>query len=125
MTNNKIRKLLAIVACVLALVLFAVGLINLPKRGSESGLKVLENYRIQQRYVQLAKRVALPAGHGATMEFRKWNTFARAGKLQEGVTCGGCRGGNAGGLCRKGTACAQDRDSLLYGCPQRIRTAGQ
>ena len=47
MTNNKIRKLLAIVACVLALVLFAVGLINLPKRGSESGLKVLENYRIQ------------------------------------------------------------------------------
>lgn len=47
MTNNKIRKLLAIVACAMALVLFAVGFINLPKRGSESGLKVLENYRIQ------------------------------------------------------------------------------
>lgn len=47
--------------------------------------KMLENYRIQQRYVQLAKRVTLPAGHGTTMEFRKWNTFARAGKLQEGV----------------------------------------
>lgn len=47
--------------------------------------EMLENYRIQQRYVQLAKRVSLPAGHGATMEFRKWNTFARAGKLQEGV----------------------------------------
>ena len=47
--------------------------------------QMLENYRIQQRYVQLAKRVALPAGHGTTMEFRKWNTFARAGKLQEGV----------------------------------------
>lgn len=47
--------------------------------------QMLENYRIQQRYVQLAKRVYLPAGHGTTMEFRKWNTFARAGKLQEGV----------------------------------------
>ena len=47
--------------------------------------KMLENYRIQQRYTQLARRVALPAGHGTTMEFRKWNTFARAGKLQEGV----------------------------------------
>lgn len=47
--------------------------------------KMLENYRIQQRYAQIGQRVRLPAGHGTTMEFRKWNTFARAGKLQEGV----------------------------------------
>ena len=47
--------------------------------------KMLENYRMQQRYVQLGKPEALPAGHGTVMEFRKWNTFARAGKLQDGV----------------------------------------
>lgn len=47
MTNNKIRKLLAIVACAMALVFFAVGFINLPRRGGEAGLNVLENHRIQ------------------------------------------------------------------------------
>ena len=47
--------------------------------------KMLENYRMQQRYVQLGKPEHLPARHGTTMEFRKWNTFARAGRLQDGV----------------------------------------
>lgn len=47
--------------------------------------KMLENYRMQQRYVQLGKPEHLPARHGTTMEFRKWNTFARASRLQDGV----------------------------------------
>lgn len=47
--------------------------------------KMLENYHMQQRYVQLGKPEHLPAKHGTTMEFRKWNTFARAGRLQDGV----------------------------------------
>lgn len=47
--------------------------------------KMMENYRIKQRYMQLAVRQPLPTGHGTTVDFRKWNTFARAQKLQEGV----------------------------------------
>lgn len=47
--------------------------------------KMLENYRMKQVYMQLAKRQNLPAHHGTRIEFRKWNTFARAGKLIDGV----------------------------------------
>lgn len=54
---------------------------------------MMENYRTKQRYIQLAKRERLPAGHGSTMEFRKWNTFARAGKLQDGVIPAGQKWG--------------------------------
>ena len=36
-------------------------------------------------YAQFAKKQALPANHGTTVEWRKWNTFAKAGQLQEGV----------------------------------------
>ena len=46
---------------------------------------LLENARCEIIYGQFAKRQALPAGNGKTVEFRKWNTFQRAGKLQEGV----------------------------------------
>ena len=47
--------------------------------------ELLENSRIDTYYAQFAKRVTLPAGHGGSVEFRKWNTFERAGQLQEGV----------------------------------------
>ena len=47
--------------------------------------ELLENARTDTYYAQLAKRVNLPAGHGGSVEFRKWNTFERAGQLQEGV----------------------------------------
>ena len=47
--------------------------------------ELLENARIDMFYAQFAKRQALPKNHGTTVEWRKWNTFAKAGKLQEGV----------------------------------------
>ena len=47
--------------------------------------ELLENARAEMFYEQFAKRQALPANHGVTVEWRKFNTFARATKLQEGV----------------------------------------
>ena len=36
-------------------------------------------------YAQFAKKQNLPANHGKTVEWRKWNTFDKATQLQEGV----------------------------------------
>ena len=47
--------------------------------------ELLENARVEMFYAQFAKKQPLPAGRGKTIEWRKWNTFDRAGKLQEGV----------------------------------------
>ena len=47
--------------------------------------ELLENARVELFYAQFAKKQALPANHGKTVEWRKWNTFAKAGQLQEGV----------------------------------------
>ena len=47
--------------------------------------ELLENARVEQYYAQFAKRQPLPANHTGTVEWRKWNTFARATKLVEGV----------------------------------------
>ena len=47
--------------------------------------ELLENARVEMFYAQFAKKQTLPANHGTTVEWRKWNTFAKAGKLQEGV----------------------------------------
>ena len=47
--------------------------------------ELLENARVELFYAQFAKRQPLPANHGTTVEWRKWNTFARADKLVEGV----------------------------------------
>ena len=47
--------------------------------------ELLENARVELYYAQFAKKQALPANHGTTIEWRKWNTFAKAGQLQEGV----------------------------------------
>lgn len=46
---------------------------------------LLENARVEIYYAQFGKKVPLPANKGKTVEFRKWNTFARATELQEGV----------------------------------------
>lgn len=47
--------------------------------------ELLENARIEMYYAQFAKKQPLPANNGTTVEWRKWNTFAKAGKLTEGV----------------------------------------
>ncbi len=47
--------------------------------------ELLENARVEMFYAQFAKKQNLPANRGTTIEWRKWNTFAKASKLQEGV----------------------------------------
>ena len=47
--------------------------------------ELLENARTEMFYAQFAKRQPLPENHGTTVEWRKWNTFAKADKLEEGV----------------------------------------
>ena len=47
--------------------------------------ELLENARVEMFYAQFGKKQSLPANHGTTVEWRKWNTFAKASKLQEGV----------------------------------------
>lgn len=47
--------------------------------------ELLENARTEMLFAQFAKRQTLPKRHGKTVEWRKWNTFAKADKLQEGV----------------------------------------
>ena len=47
--------------------------------------ELLENARVELFYAQFAKKQTLPAKHGKTVEWRKWNTFAKASQLQEGV----------------------------------------
>ena len=47
--------------------------------------ELLENTRVELFYAQFAKKQHLPANHGMTVEWRKWNTFAKAQELQEGV----------------------------------------
>ena len=47
--------------------------------------ELLENARVELFYAQFAKKQPLPAGRGKSVEWRKWNTFEKAGQLQEGV----------------------------------------
>jgi N4-gp56 family major capsid protein len=47
--------------------------------------ELLENARTEMFYAQFAKKQVLPAKHGNSVEWRKWNTFAKADKLEEGV----------------------------------------
>ena len=47
--------------------------------------ELLENARAELFYAQFGKKQRLQANHGTTVEWRKWNTFARATQLQEGV----------------------------------------
>ncbi|MBQ0124929.1 MAG: N4-gp56 family major capsid protein [Clostridiales bacterium] len=47
--------------------------------------ELLENARIEMYYAQFGKKQPLPRNHGGKVEWRKWKTFAKAGKLEEGV----------------------------------------
>ena len=47
--------------------------------------ELLENARAELFYAQFAKTQKLPKNHGNSVEWRKFNTFARAAQLQEGV----------------------------------------
>ena len=47
--------------------------------------ELLENARVELFYAQFGKKQKLPANHGLSVEWRKWNTFARATELVEGV----------------------------------------
>ena len=47
--------------------------------------ELLENARVELFYAQFGKKQHLPANHGTTVEWRKWNTFEKAQQLQEGV----------------------------------------
>ena len=47
--------------------------------------ELLENARDEAVYGQLGKPQTLPAGHGKTVEWRKWNTLKDAETLTEGV----------------------------------------
>lgn len=47
--------------------------------------QLLENAREQLVYAQLGRPQTLPAGHGKTVEWRKWNTLPDAPQLTEGV----------------------------------------
>lgn len=47
--------------------------------------ELLENARAEMYYAQFGKKQELPANHGGTVEWRKWNTFAKASQLTEGV----------------------------------------
>ena len=46
---------------------------------------LLDNTKPKLVYAQFGKTQPLPAGGGKTVEWRKWNPFAKAGELQEGV----------------------------------------
>lgn len=47
--------------------------------------ELLENARVELYYAQFAKKQPLPGGRGKSVEWRKWNTFARATQLTEAV----------------------------------------
>ena len=47
--------------------------------------ELLENARVELFYAQFAKKQKLPANRGTTVEWRKWNTFAKASELVEAV----------------------------------------
>ena len=47
--------------------------------------ELLENTRDKLIFQQLGKKQSLPANHGKTVEWRKWNKLPDADKLQEGV----------------------------------------
>ena len=71
--------------------------------------ELLENARVEMFYAQFAKKQTLPAKHGNTVEWRKWNTFAKADKLQEGVIPSGQKFGmssKTGAISQYGTYAA-------------------
>ena len=92
--------------------------------------ELLENARVEMYYAQFAKRQPLPANNGKSVEWRKWNTFARADKLQEGVIPTGQKFGmsrKTGAINQYGTyAAITDQleqhayDPVIYGATEEM-----
>ena len=55
--------------------------------------ELLENSRIERYYGQFGMKKTLPANHGGTVEWRKFNTFKKANRLIEGVIPEAQKGG--------------------------------
>ena len=56
---------------------------------------LLENARAEAVFGQLGKQQALPANHGKSVEWRKWNTLPEPDKLTEGVIPNGKKFGQS------------------------------
>ena len=92
--------------------------------------ELLENARVEMFYAQFAKKQNLPANHGTTVEWRKWNTFDKAGMLQEGVIPTGQKFGmssKTGAINQYGTyAAVTDKlelrayDNVILGCTEEM-----
>ena len=55
--------------------------------------ELLENSRIERYYGQFGMKKSLPANHGGSIEWRKFNTFKKADRLIEGVIPEAQKGG--------------------------------
>lgn len=55
--------------------------------------ELLENSRIERFYGQFGMKKSLPANHGGSVEWRKFNTFKKANRLIEGVIPEAQKGG--------------------------------
>jgi N4-gp56 family major capsid protein len=55
--------------------------------------ELLENARIERYYGQFGMKKSLPANHGGSVEWRKFNTFKKADRLFEGVIPEAQKGG--------------------------------
>lgn len=66
-----------------------------PELKSFYDTELLENARIELYYAQFAKKQVLPANHGGTVEWRKFNTFKKADRLVEGVIPEAQKGGTS------------------------------
>lgn len=92
--------------------------------------ELLENARPTMYYAQLAEKVALPAGKGKSVEWRKWNTFEKASQLQEGVIPTGQKFGQTsivGTISQYGTYAAitdelelRHCDDVIVGCAEEM-----
>lgn len=64
---------------------FSTGYTLAPELKTFYDTELLENARTEMFYAQFGKKQPLPKNGGKTVEWRKWNTFDKAGVLQEGV----------------------------------------
>ena len=92
--------------------------------------QLLENARISMYYSQFAKKQPLPANNGLKVEWRRWNTFAKATELKEGVIPDGQKFGSTsltGTIKQYGTfAAVSDKlelhsyDDTILGCTEEM-----
>ena len=88
--------------------------------------ELLENARTELYYAQFAKKQPLPQGKGRSVEWRKWNSFDKAGVLQEGVIPSGQKFGlstKTGTIEQYGTYAAISDVLELHACDPVILAA--